>query len=56
MDVIKGMANVVSVSSQSLDVINMALQALAALLEYGKPHKATLSCHTLVIIGFCSRH
>ena len=38
LNVIKGLANVVSVSSQSLDVINMALRALTVLVEHGKLH------------------
>ena len=42
MDVIKGLADVVSISSQSLDVVNMALQALAVIVEYGKWHKCSL--------------
>ena len=42
MDVIKGLADVVSISSQSLDVVNMALQALAVIVEYGKRHKCSL--------------
>ena len=39
MDVVNRLANVVSVPSQSLDVVNMALQALSVLVEYGKLHK-----------------
>ena len=42
LDVIKGLADVVSISSQSLDVVNMALQALAVIVEYGKRHKCSL--------------
>lgn len=42
LDVVKGLANVISVPSQSLDVVNMALRALSVLVEYGKLHKYSL--------------
>lgn len=36
LGVIKGLVNLLSVSSQNLTVIHMALQALIVLLDYGE--------------------
>ena len=45
LDVVSGLVQMISIPSQSENVVQMALQALAVLLDYGKPD-----------IMYCSKH